>query len=252
MASKPKSRNAKTKPQNPLIRLLLFAVALVLAALTAWLSPQLESDSDWAPSGSLVTLDSLPEFSDSPYVVINNNIPFFDESDYTTEAFEYYSELDEYGRCGTAYANICQEIMPTEKRGDISQVKPSGWQNEKYDFVDGSYVYNRCHLIGFQLAGENANPKNLITGTRYMNVQGMLPFENAIDEYVDETNNHVLYRVTPIYSEEELVARGVLLEAYSVEDDGVGVCFNVYCYNNQPGVAIDYATGANWADGTLS
>lgn len=252
MASKPKSRKAKTKQQNPLIRLLLFAVALVLAALTAWLSPQLESDSDWAQSGSLVTLDSLPEFSDSPYVVINNNIPFFDESDYTTQAFEYYSELDEYGRCGTAYANICQEIMPTEKRGDISQVKPSGWQNEKYDFVDGSYVYNRCHLIGFQLAGENANPKNLITGTRYMNVQGMLPFENAIDEYVDETNNHVLYRVTPIYSEEELVARGVLLEAYSVEDDGVGVCFNVYCYNNQPGVAIDYATGANWADGTLS
>ncbi|MBO5461599.1 MAG: DNA/RNA non-specific endonuclease, partial [Ruminococcus sp.] len=157
------------------------------------------------------------------------------------------------GRCGEAYANICQELMPTEERGNISSVKPSGWVNAEYDFIDGKYLYNRCHLIGFQLAGENANECNLITGTRYFNVEGMLPFENMIADYVKETENHVLYRVTPIYEGSNLVASGVQMEAKSVEDDGEGILFNVYCYNVQPGVEIDYATGESWeADNTAS
>lgn len=196
-----------------------------------------------------ITLDNLPEFQgeDDPFVAINNNEPNFDDSDKTTEAFETYSDLDSLGRCGVAYANICQEIMPTQKRGDISSVKPSGWINKKYDtsLVDGAYLYNRCHLIGHQLAGEDANEKNLITGTRYFNVDGMLPFENMVADYVKETNNHVLYRVTPIYDGNDLVAKGVQMEAYSVEDDGEGVEFNVFVYNVQPGIEIDYATGDN-------
>lgn len=194
-------------------------------------------------------LSSVPEFTDQPYVVINNNVPFFtDEEKETADAFEYYSDLDDLGRCGVALANVCKELMPTGERGNIGQVKPTGWQTEKYDHVDGKYLYNRCHLIGFQLTGENANEKNLITGTRYMNVDGMLPFENMIDDYVDETENHVLYRVTPVFEGEELVARGVLMEAYSIEDQGEGICFNVYVYNNQPGVVIDYATGDSRAE----
>lgn len=194
-------------------------------------------------------LAMVPEFTDQPYVVINNNEPFFtDEEKETLDPFEFYSELDELGRCGMALANVCKELMPTGDRESIGQVKPTGWQTAKYDHVDGKYLYNRCHLIGFQLTGENANEKNLITGTRYMNVDGMLPFENMIDDYVDETENHVLYRVTPIYQGDELVARGVLMEAYSVEDQGEGICFNVYAYNNQPGVVIDYATGDSRAE----
>lgn len=189
-------------------------------------------------------LAMVPEFTDQPYVVINNNVPFFTEEEKATQdVFEYYSELDSLGRCGMAIANVCKELMPTGERGNIGQIKPTGWQTAKYDHVDGLYLYNRCHLIGFQLTGENANEKNLITGTRYMNVDGMLPFENMIDDYVDETENHVLYRVTPVFEGEELVARGVLMEAYSVEDEGEGICFNVYVYNNQPDVVIDYATG---------
>ena len=189
-------------------------------------------------------LDSIPEFDGStPYVVINENIPEFAESYYTTESFESYSELDDLGRCGVAFANISKETMPTEDRGDIGSVKPSGWQSVRYDNVDGKYLYNRCHLIGFQLSGENANEKNLITGTRYMNVEGMLPFENEVADYVEETDNHVLYRVTPIFEENNLVASGVQMEAESVEDRGDGVMFNVYVYNCQPGITIDYATG---------
>ncbi len=189
-------------------------------------------------------LAMVPEFTDQPYVVINNNEPFFtDEEKETLDPFEFYSELDELGRCGMALANVCKELMPTGDRESIGQVKPTGWQTAKYDHVDGKYLYNRCHLIGFQLTGENANEKNLITGTRYMNVDGMLPFENMIDDYVDETENHVLYRVTPVFEGNELVARGALMEAYSIEDKGEGICFNVYVYNNQPGVVIDYATG---------
>ena len=197
---------------------------------------------------SAATLADIPEYSGEPYVVLNNNWPDFDVEDLTTEPFEVYSDLDSLGRCGVAYANVCLEIMPTEPRGEIGQVKPSGWQTVKYDFVDGKYLYNRCHLIGYQLAGENANRQNLITGTRYMNVTGMLPFENMVDNYVENTENHVLYRVTPIFEGTNLVASGVQMEAFSVEDEGEGICFNVFVYNVQPGVVIDYATGNSWAE----
>jgi DNA-entry nuclease len=192
---------------------------------------------------SPISLEDIPEFTDVPYVEINGNIPFFEETDYTTTSFESYSELDALGRCGVAYANIGIDLMPTQERGDISSVKPTGWHTVKYDFVDGNNLYNRCHLIGYQLTGENANEKNLITGTRYMNVEGMLPFENMVNDFVEATNHHVLYRVTPIFEGTNLVANGVLMEGWSVEDKGRGICFNVYVYNNQPGVEIDYATG---------
>ena len=186
-------------------------------------------------------------YSGEPYIEINNNQPFFTKNDHTKKAFEKYTELDELGRCGVAYANICQELMPTEDRGKIGHIKPSGWHTIKYDFVDGKYLYNRCHLVGFQLAGENDNEKNLITGTRYLNIQGMLDHENMIAEYVKETNNHVLYRVTPIYIEDNLVASGVLMEGYSVEDKGKGICFNIFAYNVQPGAIIDYKTGESYS-----
>ena len=189
-----------------------------------------------------LTAEDIPEYQGFGYLIVNDNEPFFDESDYTMEAFETYSELDDLGRCGVAYANICEEIMPTEARGDISSVHPSGW----HPGTDPA-SWNRCHLIGFQLAGENDNELNLVTGTRYMNVDGgMLPFENAVDDYVDETGHHVLYRVTPVFVGDELVCRGVFMEAYSVEDNGAGVEFCVFCYNVQPGVIIDYATGESW------
>ncbi len=191
------------------------------------------------------SLDEVPEYPGEPFVALYNNVPDFDDKDKTTKSFETYSDLDSLGRCGVAYANIGKDLMPTQKRGDISSVKPSGWINKKYDtdLVDGGYIYNRCHLIGHQLAGEDANEKNLITGTRYFNVEGMLPFENMVADYVKETNNHVLYRVTPVYDGDDLVAKGVQMEAYSVEDDGEGVLFNVFVYNVQPGITIDYATG---------
>ena len=191
-------------------------------------------------------LESIPAYAGEPYVIINDNQPFFEEGEYTAEAFETYSELDALGRCGPAYACVGVELMPTEDRESISSVTPSGWINVEYD---GQYLYNRCHLIGFQLTGENANEGNLITGTRYMNVDGMLPFENLVADYVKETENHVLYRVTPVFEGDNLVASGVLMEALSVEDRGEGVCFNVYAYNVQPGISIDYATGESWADG---
>ncbi len=169
-----------------------------------------------------------------------------------TDAFEVYSDLDKLGRCGVAYANICKELMPTEDRGEIGMVKPSGWHTVKYnDLIEGNYLYNRCHLIGYQLAGENANVKNLITGTRYLNVTGMLPFENADANYVDRTNNNVLYRVTPIFEDNNLVATYVQIEAWSVEDKGSGICYNVLCYNVQPGIAINYATGDSAATGEV-
>ena len=191
-------------------------------------------------------LDQVPAYAGEPYVVINDNQPFFGEEEYTTEAFETYSALDGLGRCGTAYACVGEELMPAGERESISSVKPSGWINVEYG---GQYLYNRCHLIGFQLTGENANERNLITGTRYMNVEGMLPFENLVADYVKETSNHVLYRVTPLYEGDNLVASGVLMEAGSVEDEREGICFNVYVYNVQPGIGIDYATGASWAEG---
>lgn len=191
-------------------------------------------------------LSDLPAYAGEPYVTINDNQPFFTEEDYTTNSFETYSPLDSLGRCGSAYACVGQDLMPTEDRESISSVTPSGWINVQYD---GQYLYNRCHLIGFQLTGENANEENLITGTRYMNVDGMLPFENMVADYVKETDNHVLYRVTPVFDGDNLVASGVLMEAYSVEDDGEGVTFCVYAYNVQPGVTIDYATGASAKSG---
>ena len=205
-----------------------------------------------APATSFSASD-IPAYSGSgAYVAINNNVPYFTDADYTTTAFENYSSLDSLGRCGVAYANVCKETMPTEERGSIGQVKPSGWHTVKYDCVDGKYLYNRCHLIGYQLSAENANTKNLITGTRYLNVDGMLPFENMVADYIKETNNHVLYRVTPIFDGNNLVATGVLMEALSVEDKGDGICFNVFCYNVQPGVTVDYATGDSSLDGTAA
>lgn len=214
---------------------LLLLLALLLAGCQGEAAPAVSYD-----------LDQVPAYAGEPYVVINDNQPFFGEEEYTTEAFETYSALDGLGRCGTAYACVGEELMPAGERESISSVKPSGWINVEYG---GQYLYNRCHLIGFQLTGENANEENLITGTRYLNVEGMLPFENLVADYVKETGNHVLYRVTPVFSGTELVARGVELEALSVEDGGEGVCFHVYCYNNQPGIAIDYATGESWLDG---
>ena len=191
------------------------------------------------------SLDTLPAYSGSPYVAVNNNEPYFTEADYTTDSYESYSPLDALGRCGVCVASIGRDLMPTEERGSIGSVKPTGWQTVKYDNIDGKYLYNRCHLIGYQLTGENANERNLITGTRYLNVQGMLPFENMVADYVKETGNHVLYRATPVFEGENLLASGVLLEGYSVEDGGDGICFNVYCYNVQPGITIDYATGSS-------
>ena len=194
------------------------------------------------------SLEDIPAYAGDPYVVIDDNQPDFPTEDLTsTESFETYSPLDALGRCGAAYANVGQDLMPTEDRESISSVTPSGWINKEYD---GEYLYNRCHLIGFQLTGENANEENLITGTRYMNVDGMLPFENLVADYVKETDNHVLYRVTPVFEGQNLVAGGVQMEAWSVEDAGDGVCFNVYVYNVQPGITIDYATGESWQEGT--
>lgn len=191
------------------------------------------------------SIEHIPEYNGNPYIIINNNEPNFSESELTVDPFEKYSELDYLGRCGVAFANVCKETMPTEERGYIGMIKPTGWQIKKYDFIDGKYLYNRCHLIGYQLTGENANEKNLITGTRYMNVEGMLPFENKVADYVEETNNHVLYKVTPIFEGNNLVADGVLMEAMSVEDHGKGLKFNVFIYNVQPNVEIDYLTGTS-------
>ena len=197
---------------------------------------------------SAISIEDVPEYSGQPYVIINDNEPYFDKDDLTTQTFEKYSSLDSLGRCGVAYANIGEETMPTEKRGNIGMIKPSGWQIKKYDFIDGKYLYNRCHLIGYQLSGENANEKNLITGTRYMNTEGMLPFENEVADYVKDTGNHGLYRVTPVFEEDNLVADGVLMEAMSVEDRGLDIEFNVFVYNVQPHVKIDYQTGKSSLD----
>ena len=188
-------------------------------------------------------MDAIPAYAGQNYVVINDNKPEFTEQDYTTETFENYSELDSLGRCGVAYANISQDTMPTEERGSIGMIKPTGWHTVKYDNVNGKYLYNRCHLIGYQLSGENANEKNLITCTRQMNTEGMLDFENQIAEYVENTGNHVLYRVTPVFERNNLLATGVQMEAMSVEDKGQGVSFNIFVYNVQDGIETDYSNG---------
>ena len=197
--------------------------------------------------------ETVPVYSGEPYTELNGNIPYFTDREKTEDVFEHYSDLDTLGRCGAAYANICKELMPTEKRGEIGMIKPTGWHTVRYDdIISDKYLYNRCHLIGFQLAGENANEKNLVTGTRYMNVDGMLPFENMIADYVKEADNHVLYRVTPIFVGDDLVCRGVEMEAYSVEDNGEGTSFHVFVYNIQPGIEIDYATGDSWVANSMA
>ncbi|MCM1102510.1 MAG: DNA/RNA non-specific endonuclease [Clostridium sp.] len=208
------------------------------------LSPE-EFAAGWSQS---FTLNDVPAYSGELYTVINNNLPFFPRRSDAAESFERYAELDSLGRCGTACANVGQDIMPTEPRGEIGQVRPSGWHTVKYDGIDGNYLYNRSHLIAYQLAGENANVCNLITGTRSFNAVGMLPFEEMVGDYVRETGHHVLYRVTPMFRGNNLVADGVLMEAWSVEDSGAGVCFNVFVYNVQPGIVIDYATGNSYAE----
>lgn len=208
-----------------------------------------------APTGESTTafsLQEIPEYAGTPYTEVNGNQPYFTEADLTTQSFETYSELDSLGRCGVAYANVGQDLMPTEPRGEIGSVKPTGWHLVKYDNVDGKYLYNRCHLIAYMLTAENANPQNLITGTRYLNTQGMLPFETKVSDYVKTTGNHVLYRVTPIFAGDNLLAAGVLMEAYSVEDAGEGIRFCVFAYNVQPGIGIDYATGDNWAESSAT
>ncbi|MCM1327434.1 MAG: DNA/RNA non-specific endonuclease [Bacteroidales bacterium] len=230
------------------IKLLMMAVVISIGlAWSAYSGVELpESESVGSSSFSI---DEIAPYSGTPYIEVNNNIPYFSETDLTVEPFERYSDLDEQGRCGTAYANICTDIMPTEAHGEIGQIRPSGWHTVKYnDIIDGNYLYNRCHLIGYQLAGENANEKNLITGTRYLNVQGMLPYENRIADYVTETGNHVLYRVTPVFEGDNLLASGVLMEAESVEDKGDGILFCVYVYNVQPGIIINYASGESGLD----
>lgn len=194
-------------------------------------------------STPVVSLSEIPSYSGDAYITINNNVPYFTQSEIVNTSYEYYSPLDSLGRCGVAVSCVGKDTMPTEERGSIGQIKPSGWHTIKYDCVDGKYLYNRCHLIGYQLTAENANIKNLITGTRYLNIQGMLPFENMVADYIKETNNHVMYRVTPVFDGNNLLATGVLMEARSVEDDGDGILFNVFCYNVQPGITIDYSNG---------
>lgn len=201
---------------------------------------------EYSYSMQKIELD-IGEYNGEPYVTVNNNIPFFEEEEFQTSAFETYSELDKWGRCGVAYACVSKELMPTEERGEIGMVKPAGWHTVKYPgIIEDLYLYNRCHLIAWCLTGENANEKNLITGTRYMNIYGMLPFEEMVANYIDKTNNYVLYRVTPMYEGRNLIASGVLIEAASVEDKGEGISFCVYCYNVQPGIEIDYLTGESW------
>lgn len=216
---------------------------------TEIINPSERKEMSQADTVTSVDLNQIPDFDGvTTFVAINNHIPTFTEEDKAkarSGSFEYYSELDSLGRVGIAYANLGKETMPPkgEKRGPIGHVKPSGWQSLKFDNVDGKYLYNRSHLIGWQLSAENDNEKNLATGTRFFNVDGMLPFENLVADYIKNTGNHVLYRVTPIFEGDELVMRGLQMEAYSVEDDGAGVSYNVFVYNAQPGIYIDYLTG---------
>lgn len=245
---------SKKKFKKRIVELLIIIVVMILGHFFPNLTENINGiDNTQVQSAMSYELSNIPEYEGEPYVIINNNIPNFDEQDYTTKSFEKYSKLDsKFGRCGVAYANISKETMPAinEERESITSVIPSGWKQKKYDgLVDGDYLYNRCHLIGWQLTAENDNKQNLITGTRYMNVEGMLPFENQVAEYLNKKvnkNNHVLYRVTPIFEGNNLVASGVQMEAYSIEDNGEGVCFNVYVYNVQPGISINYQTGESW------
>lgn len=250
---------SRKRSKNKLIKTVIEVIIILIILVIGYTNPEFKETignviNEQTESAKTYNLSEIPEYEGKPYVTINNNKPNFTEEDYTTKSFEKYSELDDiFGRCGVAYANICKEIMPSnkEEREELSY-KPTGWKQKKYEgLVDGDYLYNRSHLIGWQLSGENDNKLNLITGTRYMNVEGMLPFENQIDDYFEKKENeanHVLYRVTPIFEGNNLVASGVQLEAYSVEDNGKGVCFNVYVYNVQPGIVIDYKTGESWLE----
>lgn len=223
----------------------IFSILIVLVAIGIYYKDEIQEYIQINKTYAIESYDmsNIPQYSGNSYVVLNNNKPNFTDEDYSKGSFEEYSELDALGRCGVAYANVSVNTMPTEERGSIGQIKPSGWHTVKYDIVSGKYLYNRCHLIGYQLTGENANPKNLITCTRSMNTEGMLEFENQVADYVKETNNHVLYRVTPIFEGNNLVASGVQIEASSVEDKCEDVCFNVYVYNVQEGIDINYLTG---------
>lgn len=254
--NKGNARHRKTSGRSAVGRLtaaLLLVSLLTGCSVTLDLGSGLSERSDGStlayenlPESYEEALASIPDYAGEDTIEINGNVPFFQDSDLTEESYEYYSELDSEERCGVAAACIGSDLMPTEKRSSISEVKPSGWQTVRYEgLVEGDYLYNRCHLIGYQLTGENANEKNLITGTRYFNVDGMLPYENEVADYIEQTDNHVLYRVTPLFEGDELVARGVLMEAESVEDAGKGVAFNVFVYNIQPGVTIDYSTGGS-------
>ncbi len=242
------SRGVRMRTALPALLLILCLIGGLLSSCAALPLP---FGQETATAAVPVSLDTVPAFSRNPYVEINGNVPFFTANELTDVSFEHYSELDGLGRCGEAVASVGHDLMPDADRGSIGSVKPSGWVTVKYDFVDGKYLYNRCHLIGYQLTGENANEKNLITGTRYLNIKGMLPFENMVADFVKETGYHVMYRVTPLFEGNNLVASGVLMEAQSVEDSGEGIRFNVYCYNVQPGVVISYADGSSRAeDGT--
>lgn len=230
-------------------RLIVFLIlGYMVLSLTACQLPFIQETADEDDNAAWLSLDldSVPAYNGTAYCVINDNIPYFTRADYTTDSFEFYSELDALGRCGMCWACIGKDLMPTEERGEIGQIKPSGWHTVRYEFIEKKYLYNRCHLIGYQLTGENDNARNLITGTRYFNTEGMLPFENEVAYYIRRTGNHVLYRIVPVYEGKNLLASGVTIEAKSVEDSGAGVQFNVYCYNVQPGVTINYATGESW------
>lgn len=248
-----KIRNAK-RSKSALTLLVSLLITLSLFCSSCAFLPSLNNTAQDSGGVSLNASDkfdpsAIRPYSDSPFYTVADGTPFFSAEELSTKSFEKYGELDRLGRCTYALACIAKDTMPTEERGSISSVKPSGWQSVKYDIVDGKYLYNRCHLIGWQLTAENANENNLITGTRYLNVEGMLPFENMVADYVKETGNHVMYRVTPVYEGDELVARGVLMEAYSVEDNGEGICFCVYCYNVQPGIVINYKDGTSTLSG---
>lgn len=236
---------SRNKRKN-LEKIISLVVLLILIGISTFFGKDIINNDKEVNSNisSYANISEIPEYNEKIYVEINNNKPYFKE-EYITNSFETYSELDSLGRCGVAYANISKETMPREgeERESISSITPTGWKQEKYD---GEYLYNRCHLIGYQLSGENDNELNLITGTRYFNVEGMLPFENKVADYIEKNeNNHVLYRVTPIFENDNLLAKGVEIEAYSVEDNGKGICFNVFVYNIQPGIDIDYRTGDN-------
>lgn len=242
-----KKKKSKKINMNKLISdLIIFIILIVIAIIinsTSLKDTENTVDINTIANTTYSKIEDIPDYKGEIYITINNNKPYFNEEDYRAESFEKYSELDYLGRCGVAYANVCKETMPPkgDERGDISSVFPTGWKQAKYN---GEYLYNRCHLIAYMLSDEDANEQNLITGTRYFNVQGMLPFEKQVAEYINKNeNNHVLYRVTPIFKGNNLLASGVEMEAFSVEDNGNGLCFNVYVYNIQPGVSIDYATG---------